>query len=151
MSSTLKRPFEEAYPVYKIDDVYNFEKYFSKKSSFFTAWIWFQVSTIILITLYMLANVGSIGSPAIFVYGGFIFLFIYALTDLMDGNRSSIFWEFLKATYGLMIIFTTGDWFGLSKFVSYTNSFVLLYFIISIGVTLYLATENKKTTAVLQR
>ena len=142
---------EEAYPVYKIDDVYNFEKYFSKKSLFFTAWIWFQVSTIILITLYMLANVGSIGSPAIFVYGGFIFLFIYALTDLMDGNRSSIFWEFLKATYGLMIIFTTGDWFGMSRFVSYTNSFVLLYFIISIGVTLYLATENKKTTAVLQR
>lgn len=75
---------------------------------------------------------------------GFIFVFIYALTDLMDGNRSSIFWEFLKATYGLMIIYTTGDWFGMSRLVSYTNSFVLLYFIISIGVTLYLATENKR-------
>lgn len=87
---------EAAYPVYKIEDVYNFEKYFNKKNTLFMSWVWFQLSIIILLTVYMLANISSIGSPSIFIYGGFIFLFIYALTDLMDGNTTSLFWELLN-------------------------------------------------------
>ena len=135
---------EAAYPVYKIDDVYNFEKYFNKKNSLFTSWICFQVSIIILFTLYMLANISTIGSPAIFFYGGFIFLFIYALTDLMDGNISSIFWEVLKSAYGSAIIVYTGSWFGMSSYYSNFNSIGLTYFMISTAVTYYLWVENKK-------
>jgi sterol desaturase/sphingolipid hydroxylase (fatty acid hydroxylase superfamily) len=152
-SSTGWRPkdVEAAYPVFKIENVYSFDKYSNKNNSKFTSWIWFQLSVIILITLYMLANIGSIGSPTIFIYGGFIFLFIYALTDLMDGNISFIFWELLKSAYGAGIIFYTGDWFGMSKYYSFANSFAFSYFMISIGVTFYLGMENKKLAEAFQR
>lgn len=152
-SSTGWRPkdVEAAYPVFKIENVYSFDKYSNKNNSKFTSWIWFQLSVIILITLYMLANIGSIGSPTIFIYGGFIFLFIYALTDLMDGNTSFVFWELLKSAYGAGIIFYTGDWFGMSKYYSFANSFAFSYFMISIGVTFYLGMENKKLAEAFQR
>ena len=152
-SSTGWRPkdVEAAYPVFKIENVYSFDKYSNRNNSKFTLWIWFQLSVIILITLYMLANIGSIGSPTIFIYGGFIFLFIYALTDLMDGNTSFIFWEVLKSAYGAGIIFYTGDWFGMSKYYSFANSFAFSYFMISIVVTFYLGMESKKLGAALQR
>ena len=141
---------DAAYPVYKIENVYNFEKYFNNKNSMFTSWIWFQVGIVILTTFYMLANIGSIGSPVIFIYGGFIFLFIYALTDLMDGNKSFIFWELLKSAYGAGIIFYKGDWFGMSNYYSNTNSFILVYFMLSMAVTFYFGMGSKKPGEALQ-
>lgn len=142
---------EAAYPVYKIEDVYNFEKYFNKKNTLFMSWVWFQLSIIILLTVYMLANISSIGSPSIFIYGGFIFLFIYALTDLMDGNTTSLFWELFKSSYGALIIFSTGDWFGMSRFNANAYSFALLYFMVSVLVTFYISMGNKKPKEALQR
>ena len=141
---------EAAYPVYKIEDVYDFEKYFRKKNSFTTLWIIFQLSVLLLVTVYLLANIASIGSPGIFIYGGFIFLFVYALTDLMDGNKSFFIWELLKSGYGAVIVLTTGDWFGLSNFYSNASSYSLVYFMVSILLTFYVGMESKKLEAAVQ-
>jgi hypothetical protein len=65
-------------------------------------------------------------------------------------NRSFIFWELIKSAYGAGIIFYTGDWFGMSKYYSMTNSVALSYFMISIIVTFYLGMESKKLEQALQ-
>lgn len=135
---------EEKNPVYKIEDVYNFEKYQSKKSPLFISWIWFQVFAIILITSYLLSHLAAIGSPMMFVYGGFIFLYVYALTDLMDGNSSFIFWEFLKLSYGIIILFSTGDWYGMNDIYPLSSKLMMCYFVASFFITLYLGTDEKK-------
>ena len=78
-----------------------------------------------------------------FIYGGFIFVYVYALTDLMDGNASSVFWEIAKACYGIIILLVIGDWYGLEKIYSQSNKIVISYFIISVLMTLYLAKERE--------
>ena len=66
------------FPVYKIEDVYHFEKYTTKTSQSLMAWLWFQLIFLFLLLSYFFAHIAQIGSPGIFIYGGFIFLFVYA-------------------------------------------------------------------------
>ena len=142
---------ESAHPVYKIDDVYGFEKYTVNRSPLFISWIWFQVAAILLITSYMLAHIAGIGSPAIFIYGGFIFVFVYALTDLMDGNASYLFWELLKSAYAITIFLSTGDWFGMTSIYANANVLGMGYILLSVAMTIYLGMGSKKQEALLQQ
>ena len=139
------RPAEvdEKYPVFKIEDVYNFEKYSFKRTPLFIVWIWAQIGILFLITSYLLSHITTIGIPNMFFYGGFIFIYVYALTDLMDGNASAVFWEILKACYGIAILFAIGDWFGLEGTYSHSNTIVIAYFILSILMTLYLGKQRE--------
>jgi alkylglycerol monooxygenase len=134
----------KAYPVYKIDDVYSYEKYETKNSTVFTAWIWIQFILILLLTSYLFGSVAKIGSPGIFVYGGFIFLSVYAITDLMDKNRVSIFWEALKNGLGIAIIYWRGDWFGANNISLIISKILIVYFIFSTIVTIWIGVELQK-------
>ena len=129
----------EKYPVYKIEDVYNFEKYDSKSSKLLIIWAWVQVLGLLLFVSYLFGNISNIGSPNIFIYGGFIFLFVYAFTDLMDGNGSAIVWELAKNICGIGIIFYMGDWFGSNRFSPVIKYILTGYFIISTAIAGWLA------------
>lgn len=96
---------EKKYPVYKIGDVYHFEKYDTKTTVVFSTWIWIQLVMLLLFISYFFANIATIGSPNMFVYGAFVFLYVYAYSELMDGNKYALFWELLKATGGIAVIF----------------------------------------------
>ncbi|MEO6316686.1 MAG: sterol desaturase family protein [Chitinophagaceae bacterium] len=124
------------YPVFKIDDVYNFDKYnVAYRVAGFTVWIWIQMIFLLLFVSYLFGNIAGIGSPGMFVYGGFIFLFVYALTDLMDGNRYAITWELAKAALGIGILYKTGDWFGTAAYAGFIKYAVLVYLVVSLMVT----------------
>jgi hypothetical protein len=77
---------ESKYPVYKIEDVYHFEKYHAKESTLLLVWSWVQLVILLLMVSYLFANIAYIGNPTIFLYGAFVFLFVYAFTELMDGR-----------------------------------------------------------------
>ncbi|RZM11691.1 MAG: sterol desaturase family protein [Pedobacter sp.] len=66
------------FPVYKIEDVYNFEKYDSRLSRSLLAWTWIQLLCLLGFVSYLFGNIALIGSPGIFIYGAFIFVFVYA-------------------------------------------------------------------------
>ena len=66
------------YPVYKIDDPYNFEKYDPPATKLLQFWSWIQLSVLLLLISYLFGNIAYIGKPDIFIYGGFIFLMVYA-------------------------------------------------------------------------
>ncbi|MEP6711799.1 MAG: sterol desaturase family protein [Ferruginibacter sp.] len=137
----------EKYPVYKIEDVYDFEKYDSKSSKLLVIWAWVQVLGLLLFVSYLFGNIAKIGSPNIFIYGGFIFLFVYAFTDLMDKNRSAIVWELAKNICGIGIIFYMGDWFGSDRFSPVIKYILTGYFIISTAVAGWLAYHAKEEKA----
>ena len=122
-------------PVYKIDNVYDFEKYDTVYSKSFLAWTWFQTILLLLFVSYLFGNIASIGIPGIYIYGSFIFLFVYAFAELMDRNRYAFIWEILKAAAGIGIIYYTGDWFGISTMHSLFKYFLFSYFIISVAVS----------------
>jgi sterol desaturase/sphingolipid hydroxylase (fatty acid hydroxylase superfamily) len=122
---------EQRYPVYKIEDAYNFEKYDTPASSLMGAWLWVQLILLLLFVSYLFGNIALVGKPGIFIYGGFIFLFVYALAELMDGSKYAVYWDLLKSVAGAGIILYTGDWFRLSTFFSSGSWILLGYFIMS--------------------
>ena len=135
------------YPVYKIEDVYNFQKYDTKSSTFLSAWTWVQLVILLLLVSYFFGNIATIGSPNMFIYGGFVFVYVYALTELMDGNKYAIGWEFFKATIGITVIFSLGDWFGAGKFFPWISYVLIAYFILSAAVTGWLVYAGRKEEA----
>ncbi|MEZ4837983.1 sterol desaturase family protein [Flavobacterium sp.] len=141
--------FEEKYPVFKIDDVYTFEKYNPKHSSLLKYFSIIQLFITLGFVSYLFANVGVIGLPSIFIYGLFIFTTIYSQTELMDTNSKAYFFELCRMLLGLGILFIYGDWFGLNAILPYTSYIIGIYFIVSFGFSYYFSAhefvEYKKT------
>ena len=125
----------EKYPVHKIEDVYAFEKYDTGFSKLFLIWTWVQMILLLLFVSYLFGNIALIGKPGVFIYGGFIFLYVYAFTELMDKNKYAWLWEFLKCATGISIIFYSGDWFGAVTYASYIKFILIAYFMLSFFIS----------------
>ena len=137
----------EKYPVHKIEDVYNFEKYHPISSVALNVWSWVQLVLILLFISYLFANIASINKlngSYIYLYGGFVFLSVYAFTELMDRNRYAIFWEIIKNLFGIMVIYRLGDWFGLGSYAPWVNYMLIIYFIFSTVITGWFVLQHKK-------
>ncbi len=146
------RPADVAkkYPVEKIKDVYHFQKYDPAYVKGLISWSWVQMVVLLLFLSYLFGNIAKIGSPNMFVYGLFIFITVYALTDLMDKNFSSIYWEGIRGALGIYVIFQQGSWFGANEFFAWINPLLISYFFLSFIVTVYFAflqrAEEKQLT-----
>lgn len=125
----------ERYPVEKIDDIWHFEKYYPKSSAALKTWSWIQMLSTFLFVFYFFGNIARIGSPGIFYYGAFVFLSVYAYSEMMDHNPFALFWESLKNVSGLAFIWQTGDWFGISELVSGAKWGVIAWFVLATIVT----------------
>lgn len=112
------RPADVAqqYPLLKIEDVYDFKKYAPESSKGLQTWSFLQLVFLLFFVSYLFGHIAMIGSPGIFFYGLFIFLYIYALTSLMDADKLAPVWEGLKFITGIYLIYSTGGWFGAEKY-----------------------------------
>lgn len=143
----------EKYPVYKIEDVYHFEKYDTASSPALNAWCWIQLVLVLLFVSYMFGNIALINGldrSYIIWYGLFIFLSVYALTDLMDRNASALAWEMIRGAAGLGLLWYQGDWFGASTYSAFIKFALGAYFIISILVTGWFVLKQKKAAHQMQ-
>ncbi|MBI3138686.1 MAG: sterol desaturase family protein [Sphingobacteriales bacterium] len=143
------RPADVAqeYPVYKIEDVYHFDKYDTRTSRAFNAWAWMQLTMILLFISYLFGNIAYINNidPSyIYWYGGFVFLSVYALTELMDRNPQAIYWEVLRCAFGFYFIYRQDDWFGAGSWLANIKYLLAGYFLISIVVSTWFAFQHKK-------
>jgi sterol desaturase/sphingolipid hydroxylase (fatty acid hydroxylase superfamily) len=143
------RPADVAvkYPVYKIEDVHHFKKYDTLTSPQLNAWCWIQLVMLLLFISYMFGNIALINSldkSYIFWYGGFIFLSVYSLTDLMDRNQSAVIWEIIRSGLGLSFLYLQNDWFGAGIYSQMATYFLVAYFIISIAVTGWFVMKHRK-------
>ena len=129
--------FEEQYPVHKISNVYQFEKYNSSDSQKLVYWATTQVLVTLLFVSYLFNNIALIGLPKIFLYGLFIFITIYSYAELMDTRKFSVFWETIRCILGIGIIFSFGDWFGLNSIIPVGNYILIGYFIMSLLINIY--------------
>lgn len=121
----------EKYPLYKIDDAYHFEKYNPQYSTRLYVWSWVQLVVLLLLISYLFGNIATIKSPGIFVYGGFVFLMVYAFTELMDRNTNAFYWQLLANMYGAALIMYFGDWFNISTIAGIGNAVFFGWFIFS--------------------
>jgi sterol desaturase/sphingolipid hydroxylase (fatty acid hydroxylase superfamily) len=141
------RPADVAaeYPVPKIEDVYHFKKYDPKVSTGVKVWAWVQLSVLLLLLTYFFSNLAAIGSPAIFLYGAFIFMVVYATTELMDGNPYAAIYELIKNIYGAALIGYYQDWFGISGVLPWALPILVAYLFASNIVTGVLAWQMYKS------
>lgn len=128
---------EARFPVPKIEDPYHFEKYETKASTALHVWAWVQFAAVTTLVFYFFGDIGRIGSPNIFIYGGFIFISIYSYSELMDRNRLALAWEMGKNLLGAGLIFSMGDWFEANTVLPSATYIVGAYFVISTLVTAY--------------
>ncbi len=142
----------EKFPVYKIDDVYHFEKYDTKTSTVLNVWSWVQLMMVLIFVSYFFGNIALINSldkTYIFWYGGFIFLTIYALTDLMDRNQTAIICEVIRSGLGLYFLYAQDDWFGANNYLFSIKYILGVYFILSVIVTGWLVMKHRKEDVTL--
>lgn len=143
------RPLDvtEKHPVYKIDDVYNFDKYNPVNSTALQIWSWVQLVVLLIFVSYLFANIASIGSPGIFIYGLFIFLHVYAFTDLADKNTSAIAWEAFKNIFGIIILYRQGSWFGAGNGIAGINALLVAYFVTATFITAWFVYRQRQAGA----
>jgi sterol desaturase/sphingolipid hydroxylase (fatty acid hydroxylase superfamily) len=132
----------EKYPVYKIENVYDFQKYNPTSSAALQTWSLVQLFMLLLFISYLFANIATIGSPGIFLYGLFIFAYIYAMTELMDGNPKAFIWEGIKCTIGIYLLVTTKGWFGAEQLFMYTPHFVFVYLLVAMYLSISLSIKR---------
>jgi hypothetical protein len=99
---------------------------------------------VLLFISYFFGNIAAIGSPNIFVYGGFVMGSIYTITDLMDGKQTAWIGETLKNLFGIVWIIQTGDWFGIATYSQFAVNGILAYFIIATAVVAWFCLQIKK-------
>jgi alkylglycerol monooxygenase len=143
------RPADVAakFPVYKINDVYHFEKYDTKTSAAFNGWCWIQLLMVLLSVSYLFGNIAAIKNidpTYLFWYAGFLFLTVYALTDLMDRNPSAMIAEILRCGLGLYFLYNQNDWFGASVWLPAAKYVLGAYFILSLVVTGWFVIKHKR-------
>jgi sterol desaturase/sphingolipid hydroxylase (fatty acid hydroxylase superfamily) len=144
--------FEEKYPVTKITNVYDFEKYGVQHSKKLMYWSLLQAIITLLLISYMYNSIAIIGLPNVFIYGAFIFLTVYSYTELMDTRKTSVLWEVIRFVFGIGLIFYFGDWFGMDHLFPFASSIVGGYLVLSLAVTVYFVSINfeKETMIVAQ-
>jgi len=137
----------EKYPVQKINDVYHFEKYDTKASTSLHVWAWVQLTMVLLFISYLfgtIAQINALDSSYIFWYGGFVFVMIYALTDLMDRNKTAMLFEGIKCLLGLYFIYTQKDWFGITTYAAWMPSVIATYLLVSLVITGWFVMKHAK-------
>ena len=139
----------EKYPVYKIEDVYHFEKYNTTASKGMQTYLWAQLICMLLIVSYMFANVAMIkdlGIANLFIYGGFIFVQVYALTEFMDRAKYAWLLEGIKNSICIAAILTKGDWFGSNSISPIIAPVLVGYFVLSTVAVYYFSNTAQENT-----
>jgi hypothetical protein len=131
---------KEKYPIEKITDPYQFDKYQSATSPSLMVWLWFQVVVTLIFMYHLFGNLAEIGKPDILIYGVFLILSIYTYTELMDGNKDAVWWDLIKAMAGIIILVKFDGWFGLSGI---WVIFISCYLILSVSATYYFSFLDK--------
>jgi alkylglycerol monooxygenase len=137
----------EKYPIYKIKDVFNFEKYDPKATSNLIWWSWVQLLALLLFVSYLFGSIAKIGSPNFFWYGAFIFLMVYSSTELLDKNKNAYLWELAKNLLGAYLIWRNGGWFGLDSLLPYGSAVVAFYLGVSTVTSVHFSSQFSKTSS----
>jgi sterol desaturase/sphingolipid hydroxylase (fatty acid hydroxylase superfamily) len=144
---------EMQYPVKKIEDVYNFEKYDPAASTWLIVWAWLQFTFTFVLIYTLFNNLMLIGFPNAIYCGVFIVLGIYSYTELMDRNSYAWAWETLRNVVGLGILFYMGNWFGVESAGNWMSYFFGAYFVAATVVTAgFIALDiNKEPVSEVER
>ena len=137
------RPTDVAkqYPIVTADPK-NFKKYDTAASLNLKIWSWTQFLLLIFMVFHLLFQIETIGTPAVFIYGMFMYLMVYSYTTLMDRDPNAIWLEAIKSIIGLVIIFNMGSWFHLDELIAGGSIIIAAYMIFSALIVAYFVQKD---------
>lgn len=137
------------HPVNKIENVYDFKKYQPENTGAFRGWIATRLLLLLLLTAWLFANISAIGAPGIYLYGLFIFLEIYAFTDLADRNPYALTPEIIKTIFVLILIYQqAGGWFKMETWFSWAGWLIVGYSFASTIISAFFVFIQQRQRAV---
>ncbi|MDF0708182.1 sterol desaturase family protein [Flagellimonas okinawensis] len=128
---------QEKYPIAIIQNVYNFRKYRPEASQSLKGYALFQLIVTTFLMLFMFYSYSDIGFDGLLLFGAFIFVGIYGYTTLMDRKNYAVWIEVVRGVGGLVLIYLSGDWFGMDSFLYMGSYLVAVYFLITIFGGIY--------------
>lgn len=128
---------KDKYPIEIIENVYHFERYQTASSKALNAYAIFQMFSTLAFLLFMFYNYTAIGFDGLLLFGAFIFIGVYGYTTLMDKAKHAVWIELIRSLAGFVIIYNTGDWFGINAYLSIGSVLVTLYFVLTIVAAIY--------------
>jgi alkylglycerol monooxygenase len=142
--------FEEKYPIAKIENAYDFQKFGTQNSTALTNWAIVQMLVTLLLMSYFFGNIGNVGLLGIYLYGIFIFVSIFSYTELMDKNRYAWIFETIRFSFGALLIYQFGNWFGIDELIPFGTQIVTFFFILSLLGSFYFTQVEFKNNASFQ-
>lgn len=118
----------EKFPIHKIENVYNFEKYQPPATKQMIYWYWILLLGLLALLIYFFGHLGQMRPTEMFIYGAYIFVYIYAFTDLMDTNKSAMMCYTIQLIFCINIFVSQNDWFGAAQNVHAIFPFMVLLF-----------------------
>ena len=129
------------YPVYKIEDVQTLQKFDAGNVPVMIRWSFLQLVVVLIFIAWLCANLATIGAPGIFYYGAWIFLSVYAYTELMDMNKYAFYWEWFRVLSGIILVMVTDGWFGAERFIPGLKYLLVSWFLFSGFIVHYLTSR----------
>jgi hypothetical protein len=122
--------FEEKYPVKKITDHYNIDKFNPHISKGLFLWSNIQFFTLFFLLIYLLQDISQIGITRLYIFAIFILVQVYSATELMNRNKWAPFYSLISSLVGFSIYFFDSTWFGIDRLSNLIPIAFLVYFII---------------------
>ena len=121
----------EKYPIDKIDDVHNFDKYSPPTNKLVTSWVLFQWLSTNVLVFFFLSNFSKFTTQQSLIFGGIIFLSIFSYSAVMDGFKWAYKLEIIRNILCLCLFITPSQFEFYSVNLIYVFFFAVIYF--SIG------------------
>ena len=121
----------EKYPIDKIDDVHNFDKYSPPTNKLVTSWVLFQWLSTNVLVFFFLSNFSKFTTQQSLIFGGIIFLSIFSYSAVMDGFKWAYKLEIIRNILCLFLFITPSQFEFYSVNLIYVFFFSIIYF--SIG------------------
>ena len=121
----------EKYPIDKIDDVHNFDKYSPPTNKLVTSWVLFQWLSTNVLVIFFLSNFSKFTTQQSLIFGGIIFLSIFSYSAVMDGFKWAYKLEIIRNILCLCLFITPSQFEFYSVNLIYVFFFAVIYF--SIG------------------
>jgi alkylglycerol monooxygenase len=135
--------FEEKYPVAKIKNPYDFQKYQTNLSQNATIWVWVQFFFTLFCMILLYANIAKFSFPAMVCFGLLIAFGVYSYSEFMDKNPDAIFYETIKSAILIFVLLFTDYWEGTYQLMPIIKFILIGYSIFSVIITFRLS-DNKK-------
>ena len=125
------RDVVKKYPIDKIDDVHNFDKYSPPTNKLVTSWVLFQWLSTNVLVFFFLSNFSKFTTQQSLIFGGIIFLSIFSYSAVMDGFKWAYKLEIIRNILCLFLFITPSQFEFYSVNLIYVFFFAVIYF--SIG------------------